>query len=216
MQAKLIRLPGVQQLAGQAAVRGNWNFLLKRKNLCDIFLMKEQIKRIIADFHQMPLPDFRRRSLEVPLDLGKIITIVGPRRSGKTFYLFQLMADLMRSFMPAVTKKPRIDKDVVTVTLKVQRRNVEKLRRYARCLESDEERNYSVAEVFADYIGKEQEIALRSYRTREGLTQVQLARMTGIPQRHISEMENGKRGIGKERARILAKALKVSDYRLLL
>ena len=30
------------------------------------------------------------------------------------------------------------------------------------------------------------------------------------------QMENGKRGIGKERARILAKALNVSDYRLLL
>lgn len=58
--------------------------------------MKEQIKRIVADFHQMPLPDFRRRSLEVPLDLGKIISIVGPRRAGKTFYLFQLMSDLMR------------------------------------------------------------------------------------------------------------------------
>jgi transcriptional regulator with XRE-family HTH domain len=40
--------------------------------------------------------------------------------------------------------------------------------------------------------------------------------MTGIPQRHISEMENGKRGIGKERARKLAKALRVSDYRFFL
>jgi ribosome-binding protein aMBF1 (putative translation factor) len=118
--------------------------------------------------------------------------------------------------MPAVTKKPHTEEDIVTLTLKVQRQNVEKLRHYARCLETDEERNYSVAEVFADYIGKAQEIVLRSYRTREGLTQVQLARMTGIPQRHISEMENGKRGIGKERARILAKALNVSDYRLLL
>ena len=52
-------------------------------------------------------------------------------------------------------------------------------------------------------------------RCKEGLTQVELSGMTGIPQRHISEMENGKRGIGKERARILAKALKV-DYRVFL
>ncbi len=57
--------------------------------------MKDQIKRIIADFHYSPLPDFKRRSLEVPLGLGKIISIVGPRRAGKTFYLFQLMSDLM-------------------------------------------------------------------------------------------------------------------------
>ncbi|EMS77603.1 ATP-binding protein [Desulfotignum phosphitoxidans] len=31
--------------------------------------MKAQLKRIIADFHQIPLPDFQRRSLDVPLDL---------------------------------------------------------------------------------------------------------------------------------------------------
>ena len=52
-------------------------------------------------------------------------------------------------------------------------------------------------------------------RTKEGLSQLALAQQTGIPQRHISEMENGKRAIGKERAKTLAAVLKV-DYRLLL
>jgi transcriptional regulator with XRE-family HTH domain len=56
---------------------------------------------------------------------------------------------------------------------------------------------------------------LRAARTKEGVTQSQLAQMTGIPQRHISEMEHGKRSIGKERAKKLAEALKV-DYHLLL
>jgi transcriptional regulator with XRE-family HTH domain len=56
---------------------------------------------------------------------------------------------------------------------------------------------------------------LRAARTREDLTQTQLARLTGIPQRHLSEMEQGKRTIGKERAKTLAKALNV-DYRLFL
>jgi transcriptional regulator with XRE-family HTH domain len=42
-----------------------------------------------------------------------------------------------------------------------------------------------------------------------------LAEKTGIPQRHISEMENGKRTIGKERAKVLASALK-TDYRVFL
>ncbi|MEA1923646.1 MAG: ATP-binding protein, partial [Pseudomonadota bacterium] len=37
---------------------------------------------------------FKPRQLQVPLDLGKIVTIVGPRRAGKTWYFFQLMADL--------------------------------------------------------------------------------------------------------------------------
>jgi len=56
---------------------------------------------------------------------------------------------------------------------------------------------------------------LRAARTKEGVTQSQLARLTGIPQRHISEMEHGKRSIGKARAKQLAEVLKV-DYHLLL
>ncbi|MDQ1239535.1 MAG: uncharacterized protein QG577_1721 [Thermodesulfobacteriota bacterium] len=56
--------------------------------------MKAKLKRIIADFHQSALPDFRRRDLEVPVQIEKIVTIVGPRRAGKTYYLFQVMADL--------------------------------------------------------------------------------------------------------------------------
>ncbi len=51
--------------------------------------------------------------------------------------------------------------------------------------------------------------------TREGLTQRQLSEMTGIPQRHLSEMENGKRIIGKETAKKLGTALN-ADYRAFL
>lgn len=123
--------------------------------------------------------------------------------------------------MPAVTKKPLtdnafIDEDMVTVQLRVHRCNVKRIREYAKAVESGEARNYSVAEVFPEYLGKEKEIALRAYRTRENLTQQQLADLSGIPQHHLSEMENGKRGIGKERARKLAQALHVSDYRVFL
>lgn len=57
--------------------------------------------------------------------------------------------------------------------------------------------------------------ALAGMRYREGLTQVQLAAKTGIPQRHISEMENGKRTIGKKNAKLFADALK-TDYRVFL
>jgi len=56
--------------------------------------MKQILKTIIKDFHLRPLPPFKPRHLNVPLDLGKIITIIGPRRAGKTWYLFQLMARL--------------------------------------------------------------------------------------------------------------------------
>lgn len=58
-------------------------------------------------------------------------------------------------------------------------------------------------------------VCLAGIRYREGFSQRQLAELTGIPQRHISEMENGKRTIGKERAKVLAKALN-TDYRIFL
>lgn len=57
--------------------------------------------------------------------------------------------------------------------------------------------------------------ALAGARSREGLTQVQLSKLTGIPQRHISEMENGKRTIGKKNAKLFAEALNM-DYRVFL
>jgi len=56
--------------------------------------VKQVIKRIISDFHARPLPAFKPRHLEVPLNLGKIITIIGPRRAGKTWYFFQLISRL--------------------------------------------------------------------------------------------------------------------------
>lgn len=104
---------------------------------------------------------------------------------------------------------------MVDVTLHVRRSKVDQLRKYAESLETKEERSYTVAEVFPEYIGREQEVALRAYRTREGLTQKRLAELSGIPQHHISEMENGKRCIGKDRAKRLAEALHC-DYRQLL
>ncbi|WP_226989255.1 helix-turn-helix transcriptional regulator [Desulfuromonas sp. TF] len=74
----------------------------------------------------------------------------------------------------------------------------------------------TVAEVFPEYLGSKSHVALRAYRTREDLTQKELSARTGIPQHHISEMENGKRPIGKERARMLAEALGVGDWRMLV
>lgn len=50
---------------------------------------------------------------------------------------------------------------------------------------------------------------------RDNLTQRQLAELTGIPQRHISEMATGKRVIGKELAKRLGKAL-LADYQVFL
>jgi len=56
---------------------------------------------------------------------------------------------------------------------------------------------------------------LAGFRHREGMTQMELAERSDIPRRHISEMENGRRPIGKANAKKLAEALNI-DPRLLL
>lgn len=77
------------------------------------------------------------------------------------------------------------------------------------------ERNWTLEEAFPEMTWNAGGVSVRGGRAKEGLTQRQLADLTGIPQRHISEMENGKRTIGRETARKLAKVLKV-DYRVFL
>jgi predicted AAA+ superfamily ATPase len=63
-------------------------------------MKKELLKLIVRDFQVSPLPKLNRRALEVPLDTGKIVTLVGVRRSGKTSYLFNLIEDLLSRGVP--------------------------------------------------------------------------------------------------------------------
>jgi transcriptional regulator with XRE-family HTH domain len=56
---------------------------------------------------------------------------------------------------------------------------------------------------------------LRGARFRESMTHAQLATASGILRRHITDMENNRRPIGKQAARKLAEVLKV-DYRAFL
>jgi len=57
--------------------------------------------------------------------------------------------------------------------------------------------------------------AIRGLRLREGLTQQQLAQLLGIKRTNLSEMENGRRPIGKNLARRLAEVLR-TDYKVFL
>ncbi len=70
-----------------------------------------------------------------------------------------------------------------------------------------------------DVLGYKQDelpgVFLSGARYREEMTQQELSERTGIPRRHISEMENGKRPIGKQNARKLAEALNVDPRRFL-
>ena len=77
---------------------------------------------------------------------------------------------------------------------------------------AEEPKSIPWEEVYPDFNGR---VALRGARKREALTQIELARLAGVSQTHISEMEQGKRPIGKEMAKRLAKVLKV-NYRVFL
>ena len=75
-----------------------------------------------------------------------------------------------------------------------------------------EDRLYTIEEVFPDFHPGD---TLKGARLMHELTQAQLAAMIGVKPGHISEMENGKRPIGKEMAKRLAKALNTS-YKVFL
>ncbi len=94
---------------------------------------------------------------------------------------------------------------------------IEKLRSYASTLKAVEADPDSVPaeEISPHLITNPVGTYLKGIRYREDMTQQQLADTTGIPRRHISEMESGKRSIGKATARKLAETLR-TDYRMFL
>lgn len=57
--------------------------------------------------------------------------------------------------------------------------------------------------------------ALKMLRELQGLTQIELARKAGMTQSNIAAMESNQRKMGRERAIVLAKALKVHPAVLL-
>jgi predicted AAA+ superfamily ATPase len=61
---------------------------------------KEVFKFLIKEFHSEELPPLVERELKIPLYPKKIITIYGPRRSGKSFYFFSLIKSLIKKGIP--------------------------------------------------------------------------------------------------------------------
>jgi len=55
---------------------------------------KELLKTIIADSQERELPISWQRTLKIPVDSGKVVTLIGVRRSGKTYHIFNLMNQL--------------------------------------------------------------------------------------------------------------------------
>jgi predicted AAA+ superfamily ATPase len=55
---------------------------------------KEALKYVLSQFTSRELPSVRARDLEVPLESGKVVGLVGVRRSGKTFLMFDMIRRL--------------------------------------------------------------------------------------------------------------------------
>ncbi len=54
-------------------------------------------EEVVAEFHRYGLPDVKKRELELPMDVNKAITVVGLRRAGKTYLLYQTIGELLRN-----------------------------------------------------------------------------------------------------------------------
>jgi len=56
---------------------------------------KDKIKQIISDFHQRGIPDLVEREHNWSAPAGKIFSVMGVRRSGKTFSFYQIMKEIL-------------------------------------------------------------------------------------------------------------------------
>lgn len=60
--------------------------------------MKELVKSAILDFQErLPLVGIKRRDLNIEMNSELIITLIGPRRCGKTCYFYSLINELVQS-----------------------------------------------------------------------------------------------------------------------
>lgn len=63
--------------------------------------MKQLFKKIITDFQESKIKPTVRRDMDIPLESGKIVSLVGVRRSGKTSLLYQIIESLRERVSPA-------------------------------------------------------------------------------------------------------------------
>jgi DNA-binding XRE family transcriptional regulator len=124
--------------------------------------------------------------------------------------------------MLELTRRPGTD-DTAEICLRVPARDLNRFFEATRSflllaghpvqeVGEDGEPLYSLEEVFPE---THPGMVLRGYRTREDMTQKALAAKIGISASNLSDMEHGRRPIGKEMAKRLGEALNL-DYRLFL
>jgi hypothetical protein len=57
---------------------------------------KEIIKKIILDFEPEKIR-LVRRDISIPFNSSLIISLIGPRKAGKTYFLYQIIQDLLKN-----------------------------------------------------------------------------------------------------------------------
>lgn len=63
--------------------------------------MKDIIKSIIKIYQDKKIPDIKMRNQKIPIDIPLIISLIGTRRSGKTYQLFAIKKELLERGVPA-------------------------------------------------------------------------------------------------------------------
>jgi uncharacterized protein len=73
--------------------------------------MKELFKHLITESIEKEFVNLRERELQIPLNVDKIITIIGARRSGKTHYLYSIIEKLRKTIMRELIVYMNFDDD---------------------------------------------------------------------------------------------------------
>ena len=63
-------------------------------------LLKNTLRELFSDFYETPIPELTRRQIDIPEAPRFATVILGMRRTGKTFLLYQRMNDLLSSGIP--------------------------------------------------------------------------------------------------------------------
>ena len=117
--------------------------------------------------------------------------------------------------MLELTKK-QTTKSFVELHFLVPKKKAEEIKKVVACLGGVEEKEKNELvpwqDAFPDFHNG---ITLRGFRQRDGLSQGDLAEKIGAKQNHISEMESGKRAIGKSMAKKLSNVFNTS-YKVFL
>ncbi|EKD83375.1 MAG: hypothetical protein ACD_39C00723G0004 [uncultured bacterium] len=109
---------------------------------------------------------------------------------------------------------PEKKNEKVAVCFQVPADKLEDIRRIVACLGGQEAAS-PTANWRDSFPESHPGVVLRGLRTRDNLTQSELAKKTGLLQSHVSEMENGSRTIGKTVAKKLAQVFE-TDYKIFL